>query len=444
MSDGIRLRPFRHTQAVVMLEYLHLKNVGPAPEMAMDLAPRLNLITGDNGLGKSFLLDIAWWALTRTWAGLPALPRSPGQATGSIGFSFEGKVKSNRYISNFDRKTQSWTGRAGRPANPGLVLYAAVDGGFSVWDPARNYWRKKGNIDIQDRPAAYLFDPRSVWDGLAGKDRSTLCNGLIRDWASWQKEKGDPFKQLKASLASLSPPGADLLVPGDLTRISLDDVRDIPTLRMPYGQDVPIVHASAGVRRIVALAYLLVWAWNEHCKASELLGQQPTHQVIFLIDEVEAHLHPRWQRVIMRALLAVVEALTGTQAAVRVQIITATHSPLVLASIEPSFSSEDAWFDLDLAQGTQQDQWDVVLQNRPWVRRGDVSQWLTSEAFDLGSARSLEAEELLEKAARALSDPSFDTQAAMDLDTELRKVLGDTDPFWVRWRFVGEKRGWLS
>ncbi len=50
-----------------MLESLHLKNVGPAPEMKMELAPRLNLITGDNGLGKSFLLDVAWWALTRKW-----------------------------------------------------------------------------------------------------------------------------------------------------------------------------------------------------------------------------------------------------------------------------------------------------------------------------------------------------------------------------------------
>ena len=50
-----------------MLERLELKNVGPAPEMALDMAPRLNLITGDNGLGKSFLLDVAWWALTRKW-----------------------------------------------------------------------------------------------------------------------------------------------------------------------------------------------------------------------------------------------------------------------------------------------------------------------------------------------------------------------------------------
>ncbi len=50
-----------------MLERLELENVGPAPEMLLDLQPRLNLITGDNGLGKSFLLDAAWWALTRRW-----------------------------------------------------------------------------------------------------------------------------------------------------------------------------------------------------------------------------------------------------------------------------------------------------------------------------------------------------------------------------------------
>lgn len=36
----------------------------------MDFAfgERVNLITGDNGLGKSFVLDLAWWALTRSWS----------------------------------------------------------------------------------------------------------------------------------------------------------------------------------------------------------------------------------------------------------------------------------------------------------------------------------------------------------------------------------------
>ena len=39
-----------------MIEHLRLENVGPAPEMALDFAPRVNLLTGDNGLGKSFLM----------------------------------------------------------------------------------------------------------------------------------------------------------------------------------------------------------------------------------------------------------------------------------------------------------------------------------------------------------------------------------------------------
>ena len=54
-----------------MLNYLKLDNVGPSPEMRIDFRPRMNS-TGDNGLGKTFLLDIAWWVLTRTWARHPA------------------------------------------------------------------------------------------------------------------------------------------------------------------------------------------------------------------------------------------------------------------------------------------------------------------------------------------------------------------------------------
>ena len=46
------------------------------------------------------------------------------------------------------------------------------------------------------------------------------------------------------------------------------------------------------MKRIIGLAYLLVWAWQEHVKASELLARPPARQMIFLVDEVEAHLHP--------------------------------------------------------------------------------------------------------------------------------------------------------
>ncbi|KJV07032.1 hypothetical protein VZ95_20350 [Elstera litoralis] len=54
-----------------MLKKLSLKGVGPAPEMEVEFAERLTVITGDNGLGKSFILDAVWFALTEEafWGG---------------------------------------------------------------------------------------------------------------------------------------------------------------------------------------------------------------------------------------------------------------------------------------------------------------------------------------------------------------------------------------
>ncbi len=37
-----------------MLQLLQTKNIGPIEDMELDFGSRLNVITGDNGLGKSF------------------------------------------------------------------------------------------------------------------------------------------------------------------------------------------------------------------------------------------------------------------------------------------------------------------------------------------------------------------------------------------------------
>ncbi|MBN1209545.1 MAG: AAA family ATPase [Myxococcaceae bacterium] len=409
-----------------MLQSLHLKNVGPAPEMKLELASRINLITGDNGLGKSFLLDVAWWALTRTWARHLVIPASP-PARPEISYSYTKSTPgSYSYKSTFDREAERWSVKKSRPAIPGLVLYAQVDGGFSVWDPARNYWRK----DSPDRPSSYLFAPHEVWEG------NEHCEGLIRDWASWQRENGEAHAMLTEVLRVLSPSESERLVPGELRKLTVDDPKRYPTLRMPYGQDVAVTHASAGMRRIIALTYLLIWAWQEHVAAAEVRGDLPAREVIFLIDEIEAHLHPQWQRRIVPAVLRVMDALTGGHGS-RVQLIAATHSPLVLASVEPLFNDDkDAWFDLDLEDAQ------VVLRKREFVRRGDVSNWLTSEAFDLGKARSLQAEVAMEKALALLREGAPSWQDVKEADQLLRKAgLPDIDPFWVRWgRFIEERK----
>lgn len=408
-----------------MLESLHLNSVGPAPEMKMELAERLNLITGDNGLGKSFLLDVAWWALTRTWARNPVIPNTPPKK-GQIEFAYTKKTPgSYQFVSAFDRAKEQWSVKQSRPPIPGLILYAQVDGGFSVWDPARNYWK----ADATDRPGAYLFAPHELWEGNAH------CEGLIRDWASWQREKGTAFKLLGRVLDVLSPSPDEKLEAGELRKLTVDDPKRYPTLRMPYGEDVPVIHASAGMRRIIALSYLVVWAWQEHVAAAEVRGDTPAREIVFLIDEIEAHLHPQWQRRIVPAVLRVMDALIGEHRS-RVQLIAVTHSPLVLASAEPFFDPRrDAWFDLDLEDRQ------VVLRRREFLRQGDVSKWLTSEAFDLKEARSLEAERAITDALELLKLPSPSQEEIQRVDKELRASLSDIDRFWVRWSAFRDDRG---
>ncbi len=184
------------------------------------------------------------------------------------------------------------------------------------------------------------------------------------------------------------------------------------------------------MRRIAALAYLLVWTWHEHQIACEQTGRKKAREIIFLVDEIECHLHPQWQRCIVPALLRVMQALTGRK--VPVQLVVATHSPLVLASVEPEFDeAQDAIFNIQLQNGQAR-----VMQE-PWAKQGDVVNWLVSDAFGLRQARSLEAEHAIEAAEAwmrgdksALPD-KLKTQAA--IHKELQRVLPGHDDFWPRW-----------
>ncbi len=414
-----------------MLEYIKLEHAGPADEMEIEFAKRLTFLAGDNGLGKTFLLDTAWWALTRTWARQPVVPHRPPSKP-QITYRYETKSgKPHDYVSKFDRKTEVWPLKQGRPPIPGMVLYAQVDGGFSVWDPMRNYWK----VEDPERQPAYLFSPEEVWGGLPLHTPEKLCNGLIADWVNWQLEGGEAFSQLKRVLKALSSSDDEVLEPGGiLAKLSLKDSRKHPTIKMPYGQEVPLIHASAGIRRIAALAYLLVWTWQEHKASSDLRGETPSKDIIFLIDEIEAHLHPKWQRRIVPALLEVMEAITEGKSA-NVQLIAATHSPMVLASAETRFDiASDAVWELSLCENR------VELAKYPWARRGDVNSWLTSSVFDLKEPRSKEAETAIVAALALAQEANPDGVEIDRVHAMLLSSLSDIDRFWVRWEEFRDNR----
>lgn len=423
-----------------MISHLKFHNIGPDPELEVaSFGRRLNLITGDNGLGKTFLLDGCWYALTRTWADdkpfypLPDVAKDP---VPSLTYSIVGKTgKEVENIAEYQFRGQTWKSRRGRPPMPGLVVYARIDGGFSIWDPARNYWRDDDDGDVSpDRPAAYQFSKAQVWDGLddgEGDRKNIICNGLLRDVESWRARSNGSFALLQKVLERLSADERERLSLGEGVRVRLADVRDIPTLKMPYGT-VPVTHAAAGMRRVLALAYLLVWAWDEHQRASKLQKEEPTDRVVLLFDEVEAHLHPKWQRVFVPALLDVVNSLLLGGNAQSVQIIATTHSPLVLGSVEASWKADtDRLFDFDLEDGQ------VEFEEIPFVRHGSAENWLLSDSFDLPSGYPVEAQKAMERADTFMQLYPASTDAPANekakIHTDLLAALGGDDEYWPYW-----------
>ncbi len=419
-----------------VLRHLNLHHVGPAPEIDFELSPRLNVLTGDNGLGKTFALDVIWWTLTRTWVGLPAWASPDESATPRIRFALDGEGRPAEKLSEsvYRFEEQEWsTPRPGPPLR-GMVVYARADGGFSVWDDLRNAEKREGTLA---HPPAYHFTRREAWDGLSNDGR-VICNGLIRDWVSWQRAGEEAFVALRRVLRGLSPSHAETIEPGPPMRVRLDDVRDIPTLRMAYGT-VPLIHAAAGFQRCASLAYLLVWSWFEHHLTARLSKREPAKEIVLLIDELDAHLHPQWQRTILPAFLDVVTKLTELDQTA-VQIIAATHSPLVLASLEPLFDEvldRIVLFDLR-REGARA----IAV---PWAKQGDAVGWLTSEVFGLRQARSREAERAIEAAEAWMRGDCDELPAELTsqeaIHRELLRVLPGHDPFWPRWIVRVEEAG---
>lgn len=430
------------------LHLVKLRGVGPV-QREMEFAPsaRLNLITGDNGLGKSFLLECSWWALTELWAGYPAYPRedASGEAS-SITFQI-GRIRdeSKEQTVKFDWDQLAWAEPTRREVLPGLSIFARFDGSFAVWDPAKHLLGRERRNPGHESDALTMFSRTEVWDGVRdvdqlGKVIRTASNGLLYDWVRWQEAADQSrFDELKIALYGLSPdPENDSLIPGKPTRM-LDptDTREIPTLKFPYGE-VPILLCSAGIQRIVSLAYLLVWAWQEHVNVARSMQREPERSIVLLVDEVEAHLHPFWQRTIVPSLMNVVRKLAPQ---VQIQLIITTHSPLIMASVEPIFDEDqDNLFHLYQESGI------VHLENMPFAKRGRVDKWLMSDIFGLSNPRSIEAEKAID-AAKELQMKERESKQGVSKE-EVQKVsdmllnsLAEDDDFWPRWTYFAEQRG---
>jgi hypothetical protein len=408
-----------------ILAFLGLKWVGPVKDLSFEPGRRLSVITGNNGYGKTFLLENVWWALAGKWPGYKTLP-GKGAKKGDANISFQltavsgnkGEIESISY----NEKKEDWSKTGESKATSGLVVYARVDGSFAVWDPVR------GQISTAESPL--IFEHRdSVFNGITDSITPSLklCNGLLTDWVDWQKTPDSPFNILEKVLETFSCGKQEMLVPGSPKRIYGTQL--FPSIVYPYGE-VPIIHTAASVQRISSLAYLLLFVWNEHKRACE--GKRETYKnMVVLIDEIECHLHPQWQRSIIPSLLEVQKHLDSE---LEIQFIVTTHSPLALASLEPVFDKEnDKLFHLELETD------EILLKEYPHERLGRVDHWFTSEVIGLSQPRSLEAEEAIDAAHKVQLEDSPSKEEVREVHKRLLEYLGDFDTFWPHWIYFAEK-----
>lgn len=422
----------------VRLNLLAFTNVGPTSHLEYEPSERINLITGDNSVGKSFLLDTVWWAITGYWTTYPAFPRARTNPTSStIEYELEAPkpIKHRKY--QFEPSTQSWAGGTSENRPSGLAIYARYDGSFVSWDTSLT----PPNLNDDETAHQVLLTREELFYGKQIRNSrgniSHLCNGLLYDWIQWQT-RASRFEQIfnvfEGVLRTLSPSRTEQLVP-DEPMMDEEAGREIPTLRMPYGP-TKITLASAGVQRVIGLAYFIVWAWFQHLSNSNRASREPQSKMVLLIDEVEAHLHPKWQRVIVPAIHKAINVLSNSLSFdLEIQAHIATHSPLVLASAEPIFDrNKDALHHLYLKDES------VSVDFVPFHKRGSVDAWLTSDIFGLLHARSLDAELAIEAAKELQLRDNPDPKRIEEVNGRLVKTLRDDDEFWPRWRYFAQNK----
>lgn len=67
---------------------------------------------------------------------------------------------------------------------------------------------------------------------------------------------------------------------------------------------------------------------------------------------------------------------------------------------------------------------------------------MTSPAFDLGNASSIELEIALREFNEDFAKGALNLEMARNYENRFRLLLGEADPFWIRWRYIAEKNGW--
>ena len=401
---------------------------------ADDRPARWTLILGDNGVGKTTLLQcLAWMRLVpesgfedpKTEADHDSSKRPP-LVKGKLGPALTEEV--NLFLESLLRKASalklSLTAKlsfGGALSSTGENVEQTVERRVTVETTrAQLYFDERRHLKKFDgggpriekvfkgefhEPVVVAYGAnrhrgaRNLQKGVLDDPIASRLSGLtelydveqiLSDLDYSSKERGSKSREHK-HLTRLREALARIL-PGNYAASDIEihppDVLDIGepsgVCLSSFSGLVPMSALSLGYQTTLAWVADLAWRLLKHFPESPNPLAEPA--VVF-IDEIDLHLHPLWQLTIMDDLSAI---FTGTQ------FVATAHGPLIVQVAETA--------NLVLLREREVD---VEIVNDPEVVRGwRVDQILTSVLFDVPYARDKQTESLFQRRDALVDNPS--------------------------------------
>jgi predicted ATP-binding protein involved in virulence len=408
----------------MQLKRLELTQVRVFEQAAFDFQPGMNLLVGVNGAGKSTLLDVLRILLSQT------LPKFTAARTRPLPFTAD-DIRVNR-----DALTTRLNFAACGIDFDYLVHRPRAD--FQV-DPKRQGEVRGQTYDVPTReeltptnlpknlsrqpaqPLALYFSTRRSLASDAGPSKASTAPGQAAAFADALSSRELRVRELaewwlaQAALAREkggSPFGRNLNVLTETVVQFLDGCTNLravaepsPTLLIDKSDGpLEVRQLSDGERSMIALVLDLA---KRLAQANpKLVDPIRDGQAIVLIDELDLHLHPGWQRTI-------VEKLTATFR--NCQFIATTHSPQIIGEVQS-----------DCIQIISDGQ--VISPTHSF---GVDASRILEELLDVPS-RNTEVERIQRRISRAIGDEQVDTAKA--LLSDLMKILDENDADVIRFR----------
>jgi predicted ATPase len=298
------------------LTALRLANVGPFDELELDFAEDWTVLLADNGCGKSTILRSIALALCgdderAVRAGGRLLKANAEH--GSIQVRFGADIFETRLVREATQVRV--LPRQITPVQTGewLVLGFPAIRGVSLRGPGRGSGVIRRGPEVDDVLPLVASEVDSRLDDLTQWLLSTIYSSAAT--GSRRGKLGAPAT-VDRFFRVMSRLGSDI----DLRFGGIDDEALEVLVVTPDGR-VPLHSVSQGMNSILTWTGSLISRLEEVEQESDQRGGRAG---LIMIDEIDAHLHPSWQRQIIDAAHAEFP---------NVQFLVTTHSPLVVGSM---------------------------------------------------------------------------------------------------------------